>query len=144
MNSDSIAQISNNSFPLSELDTTYQPVNCKNKLNKELSFFICHDNKKVNLNDYEIIIESLHSMVYKGSYSKEIKVWNVEFCNDDNLSRITVLNFYAIDKENNIVYGWSKKSSFYLLNHEKVFVRLNGSKKGDTYKIKFDAESSFK
>lgn len=122
------------------LNTVYRSINCKNKINKEMSFFISHDDKKVNLNDYEIVIEDMNSLIYKGAYSAEIKVPGVEFCNDDNLSRIEILNFYAIDKKKKMVYGWSKKLSFNLLNYTKVFIKLNCNINGDTYKIKFDDE----
>lgn len=139
-----LGAISNNSWSASSLDTVYKKKNCANFVNKKLSFFIIHDNKEVNLNDYEIIIETFNSLIYKGVYSKEIIVPHIKFCNDDNLSRIEVLNFYAIDKKRKMIYSWSKKSSFYLLDYTKVFVRLNAEGEQDSYRIKFDNDLLFR
>ena len=75
--------------------------------------------------DFVIIRQGI---IYKGPFEKNIRVKNVTFCMDDNLSKVNTLAFILLDHTNKKVYKWYNKESYYLYKkgEYKVFLKNNG------------------
>ena len=71
--------------------------------------------------DFMIIRQGV---IYKGPFEKNIKVKNVSFCMDDNLSKVNTLAFVILDHTNKRVYKWYNKESYYLYKEDKYTITL--------------------
>lgn len=71
--------------------------------------------------DFMIIRQGV---IYKGPFEKNIKVKNVSFCMDDNLSKVNTLAFVLLDHTNKRVYKWYNKESYYLYKEDEYTITL--------------------
>lgn len=63
-------------------------------------------------------------VIYKGPFKQKIEIRNVNFCMDDNLSKVNTLAFVLLDHTNRKVYKWYNKESYYLYKKSKYYVKL--------------------
>lgn len=128
--------LSQYSFPLKELDTgDYEKSMCKNFSSKQIKIFLKHVNTAINLDNYEVAIRISGKFYSVESYQNGITL-EYPYCKDDT-SKIVTITIYCIDRKNETVYTWSKKSSYNLENCSEIFIKLN-SNKDENYSIKLD------
>ncbi|WP_243347364.1 hypothetical protein [Parabacteroides sp. FAFU027] len=125
------------SFPLKDLDLNEYSGRCNKTVYEPLEFYVTHNDKRYNLNNYELLIRIEGLIAYKGKYCPLIKVDNLPICIDNNLTQISTIEINAIDSRKKMVYLWNKKESYCLLGHRKIHIKLNCDE-DDNYQIKFD------
>ncbi|MDN5216635.1 hypothetical protein QQ020_31490 [Fulvivirgaceae bacterium BMA12] len=109
---------------------------CKERVYKTLGIHVVHEDD-IKMDQYILIVQTNEGTIYNGPYKEEINVDKICFCLDDNLSKITSISFHLVDKNNNQVYSWHKKNSYYLYEKDEMYVKLLNSGFPDSYKIKF-------
>ena len=76
--------------------------------------------------NYDFVIIR-QGVIYKGPFKKSIRVKNVTFCMDDNLSKVNTLAFIILDHTNKKVYKWYNKESYYLYKKSEYNISLKNN-----------------
>jgi hypothetical protein len=117
--------------------------NCQNIFQKDLLFEFEMDSRlELDTSNCTFLILRGGTVSYRGKYNRSIKIEDVRFCLDNNLTRISSWAFIFLDKKTETVYKFYQKDKevYNFSDKEKISVKL--SSKG--YKIKFDDDWFFK
>ena len=100
--------------------------NCQNILTKDILFTFERDFPiDVSHIDYEFLIIR-QGVIYRGLFENNIKIKDLTFCMDDNLSKVNTLAFILLDHTNKQVYKWYNDESYYLYKKDKYRISLRG------------------
>lgn len=99
---------------------------CQKVLTKDILFSFDKD-FPIDLSsiDYEFLIIR-QGVIYRGPFENDIKIDNLAFCMDDNLSKVNTLAFALLDHTNKLVYKWYNKESYYLYKKDRYHISLRG------------------
>ena len=99
---------------------------CQKVLTKDILFSFEKDLPvDISSIDYEFLIIR-QGVIYRGPFENNIKIDNLTFCMDDNLSKVNTLAFILLDHTNKQVYKWYNDESYYLYKKDKYRISLRG------------------